>query len=58
MEEMLVVMGVVAVVAWWMHSGSEPAKPQPTQAAVVEPATPAPAPATLAPAAPAQSNSQ
>ena len=55
MEEMLVVMGVVAVVAWWMHSGSEPAKPQPTHAAVVEPAAPAPATPALETPAPATS---
>ena len=54
MEEMLVVMGVVAVVAWWMHSSNAPEAPQPTQAAVTQPASPAPA--APVPATPAATN--
>ena len=42
MEELLVVAGVVALVVWWAHSGASPPQSQPTQAAVVQPATPAP----------------
>jgi hypothetical protein len=52
MEEMLVVMGVVAVVAWWMHGDANPPHPQPTQAAIVQPQPASPAPATPAPANP------
>ena len=43
MEELLVVAGVMALVVWWAHSGASPPQSQPTQAAVVQPATPAPA---------------
>jgi hypothetical protein len=49
MEEMLVVLGVVALVGWWVHSGSTPSEPnKPAPAAVTEQA-----PATTPPASPA-----
>jgi hypothetical protein len=47
MEEMLVVLGVVALVGWWVHSGSAEPPPQPAPPAATQPANPPTPPASV-----------